>query len=114
MTIRDLCHPFVRPGSIHCIESSVVITFEKGLLDTGAQGSNFISHELFSRLPTNITKTARLIDKVVRLGDARNIAIQLELPLHVSIIDSTGHTHGRCLILIQLAMENTGTVFSMA
>ena len=97
MTIRDLCHPFVRPGSIHCSESSVVITFEKGLLDTGAQGSNFISHELFSRLPTSITKTARLIDKVVRLGDARNIAIQLELPLHVSIIDSTGHTHGHCL-----------------
>ena len=89
--IKDLCHPFVRPGSIHCPGTSDIIAFEKGLLDTGAQGSNFISHELFSRLPPSITKTVRPIDEVVRLGDARNIAIQLELPLHVSIIDSTGH-----------------------
>lgn len=104
MNIKDLCYPFVHPGSIHCPDTSGVITFEKGLLDTGAQGSNFISHELFSRLPPSITKTARPIDKVVRLGDARNISIQLELPLHVSIIDSTGHTHGLA----------SGTVYSTA
>lgn len=93
MNVKDLCHPFVRPGSIHCPDKSDMINFDKGLLDTGAQGSNFISNELFSRLPPSITKNARPIDRVVRLGDARNIAIQLELPLDVSIIDSTGQTH---------------------
>jgi hypothetical protein len=91
--VKDLCHPFVRPGSIHCSDKSVVVHFEKGLLDTGAQGSNFISHELFSRLPAIITDTARPIDRVVRLGDARHIAIQLEVLLDISIVDSTGHKH---------------------
>lgn len=91
--VQDLCHPFVRPGSIHCPDKSVIVNFEKGLLDTGAQGSNFISHELFSRLPAIITDTARPIDRVVRLGDARHIAIQLEVPLDISIVDSTGQTH---------------------
>ena len=91
--VKDLCHPFVRPGSIHCSDKSVIIKFEKGLLDTGAQGSNFISQELFARLPAIITNTARTIDRVVRLGDARHIAIQLEVPLDISIVDSTGQIH---------------------
>ena len=64
---KDLCHPFIRPGTIRSPDGSSTIDFEKGLLDTGAQGSNFISENLYSRLPANITDLSRPIDRVVRL-----------------------------------------------
>ena len=92
---RHLCHPFVRPGTIHSSPTEPAISFQKGLLDTGAQGSNFISRNLFEKLPASTRSQARPINRIVRLGDARQIAVQLDVPLTVSITDSTGllHTH---------------------
>jgi hypothetical protein len=92
---RHLCHPFARPGTIHSSSTEPAISFQKGLLDTGAQGSNFISQNLFESLPASTRSQARPINRIVRLGDARHIAVQLEVPLTVSITDSTGllHTH---------------------
>ena len=95
--VQELCHPFVSSGSIHCHDQSILIDFEKGLLDTGAQGSNLVSQDLYSRLPCIITNLSRPLDRVVRLGDAHHIAIQLEVPLDVAIVDSSGQTHRHCL-----------------
>lgn len=90
---KDLCHPFIRPGYILNPDNTGHIPFAKGLLDTGAQGSNFISKDLYAKLPASITCHARSTDRVVRLGDARPLLIQLEVPLTISIADSTGHSH---------------------
>ena len=93
-TSTELCQPFIRSGFI-IIKPPV--PFTTGLLDTGAQGSNFISRQLFQRLPASITSLSRNTDRVVRLGDSRSLAIHLELILTVAIADSTGHTHQHSL-----------------
>ena len=89
----DLCHPFIRPGYVIHPEGGTAIPFSLGLLDTGAQGSNFVSRALYSKLPVSITQSAQPIDRVVRLGDARNLSIQLEVPLTLSILDSQKVNH---------------------
>ena len=43
---KYLCHPFILPGTIRSPDGSSTIVLDKGLLDTGAQGSNFISEGL--------------------------------------------------------------------
>ena len=94
---KDLCHSFIRPGTIRSPDGSSTIVFDKGLLDTGAQGSNFTSEDLYSRLPEIITNLSRPIDRVVRLGDARHLFTQLEVPLNVSITDFNGQDHEHTL-----------------
>ena len=90
-----LCQPFVRSGTI--VTNTNPISFNRGLLDTGAQGSNFISRQLYESLPSTITEHSRSIDRVVRLGDARSLSIQLEVPLTVNILDSTDNIHQHTL-----------------
>jgi hypothetical protein len=97
MNSIDLCHPFIRPGHIIHQEGGDSTAFTLGLLDTGAQGSNFISRKLYSTLPSHITQSAQPIDRVVRLGDARNLTIQLEIPLTISILDSQAVNHQHTL-----------------
>lgn len=89
---QDICRPFVRPGCI-TYPNETPIPFDKGLLDTGAQGSNFISRRLYLRLPSQATVSTRLIDRIVRLGDARHLAIRKEVCLSVVFFDSTGTAH---------------------
>ena len=85
------------------IRSSFIITntdpilFNRGLLDTGAQGSNFISCEVYNRLPSTITDLSRSIDRIVRLGDARSLSIEHEIPLTVGVLDSANNIHQHCL-----------------
>lgn len=90
-----LCQPFVRSGTI--VTGTKPISFNRGLLDTGAQGSNFISRQVYESLPSTIKKDSRSIDRVVRLGDARSLSIQLEVPLTVNILDSTDNIHEHTL-----------------
>jgi RNase H-like domain found in reverse transcriptase len=90
-----LCQPFIRSGTT--VTDTKPIFFNRGLPDTGAQGSNFISREVYERLPSSLTDLSRSIDRVVRLGDARSISIQLEVPLRVGIIDSTNNIHQHAL-----------------
>jgi hypothetical protein len=90
-----LCQPFIRSGTI--VTDTKPIFFNRGLLDTGAQGSNFISREVYQRLPSSLTVLSRSIDRVVRLGDARSLSIQLEVPLTVGIMDSTNNVHQHTL-----------------
>ena len=73
------------------------ISFSTGLLDTGAQGSNFISRDLYHRLPLSVTTLSRPTDRIVRLGDSRSLSINLELTLTVAINDSAGNTHEHSL-----------------
>ena len=89
---QDICRPFIRPGNI-AYDNQTPIPFDRGLLDTGAQGSNFISRCLYLRLPTSVIATARPTDRVVRLGDARHIAIHKEVCLSVAFLDSAGTSH---------------------
>jgi hypothetical protein len=94
---QDICRPFVRPGCItHPHEAT--IPFDKGLLDTGAQGSNFNSRQLYLRLPAPVIVSTRPTDRIVRLGDARHLAIHKEVCLSVTFLDSTGtsHVHPPC------------------
>ena len=84
------------------------IPFIRGLLDTGAQGSNFISHDLYQSLPPSHIHSTRQIDRIVRLGDARHVPVQLEVSLTVSISDSNGllHTHQLwCSVLDHLSHD---------
>ena len=90
-TSQTLCQPFIRSGTI--VTNTGLMHFSRGLLDTGAQGSNFISRQLYDSLPPSITDLSRPIDRVVRLGDARFLSIQLEVPLTVGILDSTNNNH---------------------
>jgi RNase H-like domain found in reverse transcriptase/Chromo (CHRromatin Organisation MOdifier) domain len=92
---RDLCKPFVRSGAILTPDSS--IPFTRGLLDTGAQGSNFISRSLYDKLPVALTALSRPTDRVVRLGDARSLTVLLEIPLLVLFRDSFGNEHSHSL-----------------
>ena len=73
------------------------ISFSTGLLDTGAQGSNFISRDLYNRNPLSVTTLSRPTDRIVRLGDSRSLSINLELTLTVAIDDSAGNTHEHSL-----------------
>jgi hypothetical protein len=69
-----LCQPFVRSSTI--VTDNQLKSFNRGLLDTGPQGSNFISRQVYESLPSTITEHSRSIDRVVRLGDARSLSIQ--------------------------------------
>ena len=88
---QTLCQPFIRSGTI--VTNTGLMPFSRGLLDTGAQGSNFITRELYDSLPPSLTDLSRPIDKIVRLGDARFLSIQLEVPLTVGILDSANNNH---------------------
>jgi hypothetical protein len=92
---QTLCQPFIRSGII--ITDTDPILFDRGLLDTGAQGSNFVSREVYDRLPSAITDLSRSIHRIVRLGDARSLSIELEVPLTVGILDSAKNNHQHCL-----------------
>ena len=94
-TSQTLCQPFIRSGTI--ITDTELLPFSRGLLDTGAQGSNFISRQLYNSLPPSVTNLSRPIDRIVRLGDARFLSIQLEVPLTVDILDSTNNNHQHLL-----------------
>ena len=93
VTSRELCQPFLRHGHILTATSADPIYFDRLLLDTGAQGSNFISAQAFSMIPVTHHQSVRDIDKVVRLGDTRHLSVQLEVLLNTSIADSTGQVH---------------------
>ena len=90
---RELCQPFLRHGHILTSASTDPIFFDRLLLDTGAQGSNFISAHAYSLIPDSHKQSVRDIDKAVRLGDARHLSVQLEVLLYTSIADSTGQVH---------------------
>ena len=69
--IQQLCQPFVHPGlndndccSPFCLSSI--------LQDSGAQGSNFVSRQIFDQLPLSIRNLSRLTNRVVRSGDSRS------------------------------------------
>jgi RNase H-like domain found in reverse transcriptase/Chromo (CHRromatin Organisation MOdifier) domain len=97
MTSKELCQPFIRTGSIITSDGTLPIFFTRFLLDTGAQGSNFISNKAYLTIPITHLQDSRAIDRVVRLGDARHLSVQLEVLLQTSIADSTGLTHSRNL-----------------
>ena len=96
-TSTELCQPFIRSGLIIIPDRQSPVPFTTGLLDTDAQGGNFVSCQLFRRLSVSITSLSRHTDRVVHLGDSRSLAINLELVFTVAIADSTGHTHQHSL-----------------
>ena len=97
MDSKRLCQLFTLPGIIVSSDTSKSLPFARGLLDTGAQGSNFISHHMYQQLPECITDTTRAMNRVVRLGDARHLSVQSEVYLTVAIQDSTGLIHQHSL-----------------
>ena len=97
LSSKELCQPFLRHGHILTADSTDPIFFDRFLLDTGAQGSNFISAHAFSTIPSTHHQMVRNIDKVVRLGDTRHLSVELEVLLNTSITDSTGHIHSHHL-----------------
>jgi hypothetical protein len=97
MTSKEICQPFIREGSIITETATLPVHFTRFLLDTGAQGSNFISNSAYSLIPASHRQATRDIDKVVRLGDARHLSVQLEVLLHTSLTDSRGLPHNHSL-----------------
>ena len=105
---KELCKPFIRTGFLLSNINTHPISFVRGLLDTGAQGSNFVSRQLYQSLPSSHIKNTRNIDRIVRLADARHVPVQLEVSLTVSISDSNGqlHTHQLwCSVLDELSHD---------
>ena len=94
---QALCQPFIRAGSVQSQDGLNPFHFARGLLDTGAQGSNFVSRALVLSLPKSHTLATRPTDRIVRLGDARHIAVQSEIQLLVCLTDSSGNDHGHIL-----------------
>lgn len=88
-----MCRTFIKSGFITAPDTPDPIPFPRGLLDTGAHGSSFVSLHLFNLLPPAITSLQRPTDRIVRLGDARHLAITLEVPLAISFTDSHQHVH---------------------
>lgn len=97
VTSTELCRPFIRTGTILTSDGTFPIHFNRFLLDTGAQGSNSISEEAYLLLPKSHRQNIRNIDKVVRLGDAHHLSVQLEVQLHTSILDSRKVPHSHTL-----------------
>ena len=96
-TSQDLCQPFARFGHILTPAFADPVTFKRGLLDNGAQGSNFISNTLYMSLPNTHRETTRAIDRFVGLGDARHPSVQLEVLLQTTIYGSKGVPHSHQL-----------------
>lgn len=94
---QALCQPFIRAGSVQSKDGLNPFHFARGLLDTGAQGSNFVSGTLVLSLPKSHTLATRPTDRIVRLGDARHIAVQSEIQLLVCLTDSSGNDHAHIL-----------------
>ena len=67
------------------------------LPDSGAQGSNFVSRQIYDQLPLSIRNLSRPTNRVVRLEDSRSLPVQLEVPLTLAIPDSLGHIHAHSL-----------------
>ena len=88
-----LCQPFIKSGSIIIPELVQPIHFVFGLLDTGAQGSNFIFRKLCNNLPPATTALSKSVDRVVRLGDSCSLSVLHEIPLTVSFQDTHGYSH---------------------
>ena len=75
------------------VEVQTIAHFVFGLLDTGAQGSNFISRKLYNNLPPATTALSKSVDRVVRLGDSCSLFVLHEIPLTVSFQDTHGYSH---------------------
>jgi hypothetical protein len=75
MDSKRLCQIFTLRGIIIAPDTSPSLPFTRGLLDTGAQGSNFISLHMYQQLPQSITDTTRAMNRVVRLDDARHLSV---------------------------------------
>ena len=95
-TIQQLCQPFVRPGLIDN-DCGSPLCLSSILQDSGAQGSNFVSRQIYDQLPLSIRNLSRPTNRVVRLGDSRSIPVNLEVPLTLAIPDSLGHIHAHSL-----------------
>ena len=89
---RNICRPFIRSGCI-THQNETPINFKRGLLDTGAQGSNFIFSSLYLRLPTSYIASTHPTDRIVRLGDTRHLAISKEVRLSAAFLDSTNTSY---------------------
>ena len=89
---RNICRPFIRSGCI-TYQNETPIYFKRGLLDTGAQGSNFVSSSLYLRLPPSAIASAGPTNRIVRLGDTRHLAINKEVCLSVVFLDSANTSH---------------------
>ena len=103
VTTQVLCKPFVRAGVVLSDQGLNPISFNRGLLDTGAQGINFVSSKLLHILPSSHKLACRSTDRIVRLGDARHIVVQSEIQLQISLL----------ILLATIIRIHSGTVFSM-
>jgi RNase H-like domain found in reverse transcriptase/Reverse transcriptase (RNA-dependent DNA polymerase)/Chromo (CHRromatin Organisation MOdifier) domain len=90
---KEICRPLLCSGILLFDDGSAPAEFDKALLDTGAHGSNFISLQLFRRLPLHIQRQAQRTDRTVRMGNKQEVNVTLEIPLTVSILDSKGEAH---------------------
>ena len=71
-TIQQSYQPFLRPGLIDN-DSGSPLCLSSILQDSGAQGSNFISRQIYDQLPLSIRNLSRPTNRVVRLGDSRSL-----------------------------------------
>ena len=107
-TTSQLCQPFVKSGNIlDTTNSDSSIALNSILLDSGAQGSNFLARQVYDQLPSDIKHLSRPTNRVVRLGNSRSLAVYLEVPLTLAIPDSTN-------IKVCTANIYSGIVFSMS
>ena len=93
-TTSQLCQPFVKSGTIlDTTNNDSSIALNSILLDSGAQGSNFLARQVYDQLPSDVKHLSCPTNRVVRLGDSRSLAINLEVPLTLAIPDSQGLHH---------------------
>ena len=90
IAIQQLCQPLVRPG-LSDNDCGSPLCLSSILQDSGAQGSNFVSRQIYDQLPLSIRNLSRPTNRVVRLGDSRSLPYNLEVPLTFAIPDSLGH-----------------------
>ena len=85
-------------GSTICIRNcGSPLRLSSILQDCCAQGSNFISRQIYDRLPLSIRNLSRPTNRVVSLGDSRSLSVNLEVPLTLAIPDSLGNIHAHSL-----------------
>ena len=77
--------------------SDSYIALNSILLDSGAQGSNFLARQVYDQLPSDVKHLSRPTNRVVRLDDSRSLAVNLEVPLTLAILDSQGLHHQHLL-----------------
>jgi hypothetical protein len=104
----EICKIFVCSGTILDQNGGIITSVDTVLLDTGAQGSNFVSRKLINSCHNSITVRKLPANKLVKLGNKSVVKCTHEAIFILSVVDKAGKAHSYsivCSILESLSFD---------